>query len=576
MLHVTSMTTSRRFRIVHAIAQLRYGAGRYVVDTAIAQHRREPGRVAVVLSADADGPWRSSQMLIDELVNADVPVFHCGDFFHRDRAGLMTASQALRATIAGIDEHWSADCVVHAHTAMAAAVARWAGAPRVVLTCHGWGPNRPDEFDLQDALAYSLCDVVTSPSEHWASVVREKTGRPDVAVVPYGFNFDRMQPTESGNRTRSPRVVFVGELSHRKGVDLLLEAMPAVWTRVPDAELHVVGGGEQAAELREQARALDGSGLRVIFHGHVDDPALIVSNADVFALASRSDNLPVAIIEAMAMGLPVVATRVGGVAELVEGARCGFVVPPENAFELSMAICTLLETSARGRRELGADGAAYVRANCDIAEHIGGVSDLYGHSVAHTRQVPASSGFATDSPIRLHIGCDTEHRDGWVNIDTRAEVSPDVVARAHELTMFADSSVDEIEACHLLEHLPLHEAQAAIREWARVLRPGGSLLLELPNFEACIRLLGVAKDAAGYDLAMLGIFGWPPAVTSLGESWAHHWGWSPGTLGAELSAAGFGDIERVPVTQTWRLATSIDRDFRLQARKLAVSGQVAA
>ena len=68
--------------------------------------------------------------------------------------------------------------------------------------------------------------------------------------------------------------------------------------------------------------------------------------------------------------------------------------------------------------------------------------------------------------------------------------------------MVPDASVDEIEACHLFEHLALHEAHAALREWARVLKPGGRLFLELPNFDACVRILGTAVDGRRDTLGM--------------------------------------------------------------------------
>src|SRR5689334_20078758 len=186
------MQISEPFRLVHVIAQLRLGAGRYVVDTAIAQHRREPGRVAVLVSEDAESPWVSSAALLDELRRAGVAVIVAGDFFHRNMAVLKAAAASVRTQVLRGATGWPADTVVHAHTAMAAAGARWAGAPRVVLTCHGWGPGRAADVDLQDALAYSLCDVVTSPSEGWAAIVRERTARVSIPILPYGFDLTRL------------------------------------------------------------------------------------------------------------------------------------------------------------------------------------------------------------------------------------------------------------------------------------------------------------------------------------------------------------------------------------------------
>ncbi len=560
------MTLAPARRIIHVVAQLRFGAGRYVVDTVLSQERLSPGRVAVVISNDGPNPWVSSQTLLGELSQHNVPVWRCGDFFSRQAATLKDAANNLSSCVEA-EGGWSKDSVVHAHTAMAATVAKWAGAPRVVLTCHGWGMGRPDAFDLQDALAYSLCDEVISPSESWAAAVREKTARDNVRVLPYGFDLRRLERDIVDDHRRPLRVVSVAELSNRKGVDVLLSAMPSVWARHPEVELHLVGDGPLASQLKAQAEALDPSGSRILFHGMVDDPLSLVSRCDVFALASRSDNQPVAIIEAMATGLPILATRVGGIAELVEGSRCGFVVPPENPYELAVALSVLLDTHARGRRELGSAGAQFVAARFGVDAHVHVLERIYaGLQIAP----PTSADVPSGQLVRLHVGCGTERRQGWVNIDCAPEVKPDILARAHELGMFPDATVDVVEACHLLEHLPVHEARAAIAEWARVLRPGGELLLEMPDFNRCVGLLGKAHDSHGYDLAMVGIYGWPVDVEREGPAMGHKWGWSPDTLSAELGRHGFDHVERQPVTQTWRPATAFERDFRLLATKTRV------
>jgi glycosyltransferase involved in cell wall biosynthesis len=569
------MSKPREFHIVHAAAQLRLGAGRYVVDTAIAQHRREPGRVAVVVSDDAGAQWVSSPALLAELERAGIPVIRPGNFFSRRAASLKAAAHTMRRALLA-DGTWAPGAVVHAHTAMAATMARWAGAPRVVLSCHGWSLERPAEIDLQDALSYSLCDAVTSPSTHWASIVRERTAIDHVAVIPYGVDVSRIGRVQTDVPT-APRIICVGELTRRKGQDLLLAAMPDIWARLPQAELHLFGDGDLAPALRERAAALDPAGARIVFHGMVDNPWALASPFDVFVLPTRSDNQPLALIEAMSAGLPVVSTRVGGIPELVEAARCGLIAPPENIYELRMALSVLLETSPAGRRELGAGGPAYISSHFGVATHLAALDELYQPSVAgRPHPAPAVKPTLPEGPLRLYLGCDVDRRQGWVNIDSRAEVAPDVIARADRLDMFADCSIQAIEACHLLEHLPLHEARAAFKEWARVLRPGGELLLELPDFDTCVRILGEAQDAQGHDLGMLGIFGWPPGIEKFGDDWAHHWGWSPRTLSSALEANGFGRIESLPVTQTWRPAAQLSRDFRLRAIRLAAAAEVAA
>jgi ubiquinone/menaquinone biosynthesis C-methylase UbiE len=168
---------------------------------------------------------------------------------------------------------------------------------------------------------------------------------------------------------------------------------------------------------------------------------------------------------------------------------------------------------------------------------------------------------------RLYIGCGADKRPGWVCIDANPDLAPDVVALADKLPMFADGSAAAIEACHLFEHLPITEARAALREWWRVLAPGGMLMLELPNLQRCFEVIGQEKDASGYDLGMVGIFGWPPMIETEGAWQIHKWGWTPKTLAEELFAAGFTGVAQVPIQQTWRPAAKLNRDMRLHALK---------
>src|SRR5215218_5470186 len=111
-------------RIVHLITHLRLGAGRAIVDLAVHQASRAGHRVLVVVSADAEGGWRSDPSMAEELTAAGVAVGIAGDFFHRDPALLDRAAVLLRELVGT----WNSGTVVHSHTAPGIAVARWSGA----------------------------------------------------------------------------------------------------------------------------------------------------------------------------------------------------------------------------------------------------------------------------------------------------------------------------------------------------------------------------------------------------------------------------------------------------------------
>src|SRR5690606_28944831 len=107
----------------------------------------------------------------------------------------------------------------------------------------------------------------------------------------------------------------------------LLDGFAAATARHPEAQLLLVGGGPLEAELREHAARLGIAG-RVVFLGERRDIERLLPLLDCFVLASSTEGMSNAALEAMACGLPVIATAVGGNAEVVEHERCGLLVPP--------------------------------------------------------------------------------------------------------------------------------------------------------------------------------------------------------------------------------------------------------
>ncbi|MEO7272794.1 MAG: glycosyltransferase family 4 protein [Vicinamibacterales bacterium] len=360
-------------RIVHLITHLRLGAGRVIVDLAVHQATHAGHRVMLVVSADAEGGWRSDPLMAAELRAAGVAVGTTGDFFHRDPARLDHAATRLRSLIGA----WDANTVVHSHTAPGIAVARWSGAPRVIATCHGWSLDRPAEYVLQDALAFSLADAIVSPSTYWAERVAALPGHPRVEVVPYGFDLSRYVDVIPQAGTRgSARIACVGELTARKGQDLLLDAMPAVWAARPDAELHLFGDGDLRPALEARVRTLGADGSRVFLHGHVVAPYRTLPNYDLLVLPTRSDNQPVAIVEAMLAGMPIVSTIVGGIPEMIDQAGCGETVPSDRSDALSAGMLRVL--ARPDFPSLGARGRAFASSAYDVGSSAVRHEAIYG------------------------------------------------------------------------------------------------------------------------------------------------------------------------------------------------------
>jgi glycosyltransferase involved in cell wall biosynthesis len=359
--------------IVHLIPQLRLGAGHYVVEFALRQVRAG-ARVMVVVSDDAEPPFVTDPALVRVLTDRGLDVHTGGDFFHRDLDTLNDAVCRVRGLTS--QGPW----IGHAHTAMAGAVARRAGAAAVVATCHGVAAGRPAAYDLQDALAWQLCDAVASPSRHWADRLASRFGVTAPYVVPVGLDLSAYPPIRREPRpaTAAPlRLVTVAEHTHRKGLDLLIDAIGILATRGVDVVCHLFGRGDATQALVRQARLSDPTGTRIVFEGHVARPYDRLAAFDLFVLPSRSDNQPVAAIEAMLAGLPLAVSDVGGLGELVNDGRCGWVVPPDDAAGLAGAIAEAAAEGPAAREARGRRGAAFARQTFDVEATMHAWAEIY-------------------------------------------------------------------------------------------------------------------------------------------------------------------------------------------------------
>lgn len=161
-------------------------------------------------------------------------------------------------------------------------------------------------------------------------------------------------------------IVCVARLVWFKGLSTLVDAMPSVLARAPNARFVVVGDGPLKAELIAQAGNL-GVGKQLILTGERRDIPGILAAADLFVLPSVSEGLPISIMEAMAVGLPTVATDVGGVSELVTDGETGLLVPPRATEALANALTTLALSPAL-RQAMGANGKRRIEKDFSPAQ----------------------------------------------------------------------------------------------------------------------------------------------------------------------------------------------------------------
>jgi glycosyltransferase involved in cell wall biosynthesis len=166
------------------------------------------------------------------------------------------------------------------------------------------------------------------------------------------------------------RIVCVARMSPEKGLAGLMEAFSRVLLEGIDAELHLIGDGPELLELREQAHRL-GLGDRCLMPGRVSEPQALahIADADVFAMASFMEGLPVVLMEALALRVAVVAPRVAGIPELVEHSVSGLLFNPGDWDDLSQQLLALLNDESL-RRRLARNGQERVERDFDVASTV--------------------------------------------------------------------------------------------------------------------------------------------------------------------------------------------------------------
>ena len=178
-------------------------------------------------------------------------------------------------------------------------------------------------------------------------------------VIPSRIDVRR---TEPGAAHRPLRVATAARLETHKGIDVLLDACARLGTGASISTSTVTAHCAPSSSARAAGLSLD-----VTFHGTVTDVRERLLAADVFVLPSRGENLPITILEAMAAALPVVASRVGGIGELVDEGVTGLLVEPDDAGGLAGALAALVDDPQR-RAAMGRAGAARVRERFDAAD----------------------------------------------------------------------------------------------------------------------------------------------------------------------------------------------------------------
>jgi len=231
---------------------------------------------------------------------------------------------------------------------------------RLLLSFHGSDLLRPSLLS-RHLLPYYVrrADAITVVSRHLRDELVDRYGQkgrylPPIHLIRNGIDLAfwaaPVPNAELVSVVRRPVVLFAGRLEPVKGPDVLLRGFAGAMRAVPGVRLKVIGDGSLREILKEQAADLELTPA-VEWYGEVEPAELRrhLQTAAVFVLPSRSEGMPLALMEAMAAGCPCVAARVGGVPELLQ-AGGGLLVPPDDAEELEQALVRILNDPELGAK----------------------------------------------------------------------------------------------------------------------------------------------------------------------------------------------------------------------------------
>ena len=204
------------------------------------------------------------------------------------------------------------------------------------------------------------------------------SNRTHVRVVANGIAFPPHRPRWDIKKSRTD-VVFLGHIMNEKGLYVILQAILLMSEKEASLAFHLLGSEKRKGELTVIKNAFENQDLRnVYFHGHKkgDEKDAYLLKSDIFILPSLEEAFPFSVLEAMSYGLPVVATRVGAIPELIEDDVNGYLIDPGNAHQLASAITRLAENH-EARLRMGKNNYEKVRELYSFEKTLGKLKEVF-------------------------------------------------------------------------------------------------------------------------------------------------------------------------------------------------------
>lgn len=386
------MTATRPIRICRVIARMNGGGP--AVHLAHLAAGLDPGRFSQITIAGRTGSGEVD--LTSEARSRGMEIVTIPSL---GRELSLAADTFTIARLVRIFRQWKPD-IVETHTAKAGTVGRLAAmiarVPVRIHVFHGhvfhgyFSPAKTRFFlEVERALGRTTTRIIALGERQRADLLGYGIGTPSrVTSIPLGFDLTPFKDNRDRRGTlraelgiahlspsETPVIGIVGRLVPIKAHEVFLDAARAILSEIPGARFVIAGEGERRTELEQLAKHPPLAG-RVHFLGWRHDTASIYADLDLVLLTSDNEGMPVTIIESLASAVPVVATAVGGVPDLVRDGINGILTPPRDSQAIARASITLLQDSGR-RARMGASGRETVIPEHEVETLVGRMTRLY-------------------------------------------------------------------------------------------------------------------------------------------------------------------------------------------------------
>ena len=281
--------------------------------------------------------------------------------------------------------------IIHVHGTRAGVLARLAAIgldKPIIYTEHLW----TKQFRLASpilnglhSIGYWFLDLFTTTTVAVSGAVQDfliangVTREEKIQVIYNGITATKLEADTFNRADEDFRIVTIGTLNHNKGIQYLIKALPKVVKEFPNIKLDIVGDGPYKKELVAEIKR---SKLEKVvkFDGFVEDIREHLTKFDVYIQPSLSESFGLAIVEAMSVGLPVIATNTGGIPEVVVEGKTGLLVEPANPEALSEAILKILRDPEKSKI-MGETGRKLAADKFDIEKMVKKLERLYEETI---------------------------------------------------------------------------------------------------------------------------------------------------------------------------------------------------